>query len=146
MAAAQNNANNSKDKPVVGRPFQKGLSGNPGGRPKGISSKVREILGGNDGEAIVRLLAMAMTGRLPDPNHPDDREKFIEVDVRERIMAAKLLMERGWGKPPQFAPMEDDDPLDMLERESDEIAAVFDARLDELGQRRAANAAKASAA
>ncbi len=136
MATAQNSAENSTTAPVVGRPFEKGRSGNPGGRPKGLSRKVREVLGDNDGEVLARLWAAAMSGRLPDPAHPNDPTKFVTVDVRERLMASKLLSERGWGKPPAFAPIEDDDPLDLAERESDELAAVFEERMDEVAKRR----------
>jgi hypothetical protein len=30
---------------IVGRPFPKGRSGNPGGRPKGLAKYVRELVG-----------------------------------------------------------------------------------------------------
>jgi hypothetical protein len=39
---------------TVGRPFPKGVSGNPGGRPKSLSRKTRELVGG-DGEPLIRL-------------------------------------------------------------------------------------------
>lgn len=45
-------------------------------------------------------------------------------------------MERGWGKPPMYAPIEDDDPLDLANREAEEVAASFDTRMDELAARR----------
>lgn len=106
--------------------FRKGQSGNPGGRPKGLARITRELLG-DDGEAAVRFLAAVMDGGpLPDGAVPS---------VSERITAAKLLIERGWGKAPEFAPVEDRDPLDLLDGDED-LAASFDRRVDELRERR----------
>ena len=61
-----------------------GASGNPGGRPKGLARRVREIVG-NDGEPIARYLLEVMQ---------DDRQR-----TRDRLEAARLLADRGWGKP-----------------------------------------------
>jgi hypothetical protein len=65
-------------------------------------------------------------GPLPDGAVPS---------VSERITAAKLLIERGWGKAPEFAPVEDGDPLDLLGGDED-LAASFDRRMDELASKR----------
>jgi hypothetical protein len=106
--------------------FRKGESGNPGGRPKGLARITRELLG-DDGEAAVRFLAAVMDGGpLPDGAVPS---------VSERITAAKLLIERGWGKAPEFAPVEDRDPLELSGGDED-LAASFDRRMDELGAKR----------
>jgi uncharacterized protein DUF5681 len=107
--------------------FRKGQSGNPGGRPKGLARITRELLG-DDGEAAVRFLAAVMDGGpLPDGAVPS---------VSERITAAKLLIERGWGRAPEFAPVEDRDPLE-LRGGDEELAASFDRRMDELAEKRA---------
>lgn len=106
--------------------FRKGQTGNPGGRPKGLARITRELLG-DDGEGAVRFLAAVMDGGpLPDGAVPS---------VSERITAAKLLIERGWGKSPEFAPVEDRDPLELLGGDED-LGASFDRRMDELGARR----------
>lgn len=63
---------------MVGRPFQPGQSGNPGGRPKGIAAKAREHT-----DAAMDVLVEAMA---------DD-------DARVRVTAAKEVLDRGWGKP-----------------------------------------------
>jgi hypothetical protein len=86
----------------------------------------RELLG-DDGEAAVRFLAAVMDGGpLPDGAVPS---------VSERITAAKLLIERGWGRAPEFAPVEDGDPLDSLGGDGD-LASSFDRRIEELASKR----------
>jgi hypothetical protein len=111
--------------------FRKGQSGNPGGRPKGLARITRELLG-DDGEAAVGFLAAVMDGGpLPDGAVPS---------VAERIAAAKLLIERGWGRACEFAPVEDGDPLDLLGGD-DDLASSFDRRIDELASKRRAASA-----
>jgi HEAT repeat protein len=60
------------------RPWRAGVSGNPGGRPKGIEALARE----HTPAAIAALVAA-----LSEP--------------RERVAAAVALLDRGWGKPAQ---------------------------------------------
>jgi hypothetical protein len=105
--------------------FAPGKSGNPGGRPKGLAKRVRELVGA-DGEDLAKIMLVIAY---------DEKEA-----TRDRMEAIKWLSDRGWGKAPAFAPIEDDDPLDLAEREATEIADVFDKRLasvHELGAARA---------
>ncbi len=54
-----------------GRPFAKGQSGNPGGRPKGIVAKVKELIGEDGGAALAVLWGIAH-GLAPDRSRTID--------------------------------------------------------------------------
>lgn len=71
---------------MIGRPFQRGASGNPGGRPKGLTRRVREIVGDN-GEVIAAFMFELMTDE--------------SARNADRIEAAKWLGDRGFGRPVQ---------------------------------------------
>lgn len=60
------------------KPWAKGVSGNPGGRPKGIAAKARE----HTDKALEVLV-----------------EGMADEDPRVRVTAAKEVLDRGWGKP-----------------------------------------------
>lgn len=60
------------------RPWPKGVSGNPGGRPKGIAAKAREHT-----ERALEVLTEGMESE----------------DEKVRLTAAKEILDRGWGKP-----------------------------------------------
>ena len=65
--------------------FQKGVSGNPGGRPK-IKVDMRERVRVHAGAAIDTLLAVMHDGKAPSA---------------ARVSAAIAILDRGYGRPAQ---------------------------------------------
>lgn len=70
----------SAEKPR-GRPFVKGQSGNPAGRPKGAVG-IRKLARRHTAAALIALSEIATHGTTPSA----------------RIAAANALLDRGWGK------------------------------------------------
>lgn len=73
----------NREKTVTGRPFQKGVSGNPGGRPK-VNPEVREIMNAASPKAAQTLVELL------------DSEKEMM-----RFYAAQEILNRTQGKPIQ---------------------------------------------
>jgi hypothetical protein len=73
--------------PKADSQFRPGQSGNPGGRPKGERS-VREIAQQHTTAAMETLVTVMQTGKNS-----------------ERVQAATVLLDRGWGKPIQSVEM-----------------------------------------
>ena len=82
----QKNAENSMK--TIGRPFQKGVSGNPGGRPRSLAPYIRETT--SNGEELVDLMVKVMRGESINGMKPR---------IRDQIDAATWLSDRGFGKP-----------------------------------------------
>jgi hypothetical protein len=104
------------------RPWKPGQSGNPAGRPKGIASQARDLIGDDPAQLLDVFLAIAR----------DDDAK-----PADRIAAAERYLDRAYGKAPAYAPVEGGDPLERNTVEH-EIAGL----VDELGARREADAAR----
>lgn len=83
VSLVQNNSRTTRRGGVTGAGFVPGISGNPGGRPKGLSRRVRELVG-EDGEAIAEYMFFVMS---------DDKAR-----TADRLEAAKWLADRGFGR------------------------------------------------
>jgi hypothetical protein len=81
--AAENRGETLPVSLVRGRPFAPGNSANPGGRPKGLASLVREQT--RDGAELVQFMLSVLRGRKKAP-------------LRSRMEAAAWLADRGFGK------------------------------------------------
>jgi Family of unknown function (DUF5681) len=68
-----------------GKPFKKGQSGNPGGRPK-VVAEVRELARQHTTTAVETFVSI-----MTDPKAPPSA----------RVSAANALLDRGYGKPSQ---------------------------------------------
>ena len=71
--------------PGKGKPFQKGQSGNPGGRPK-VLGDVQELARQRSPEAINTLVTIMQNEKAPPA---------------AKVVAANSLLDRGYGKPTQ---------------------------------------------
>ena len=68
---------------TIGKPFKKGQSGNPGGRPK-VIAEVKELAREHTGAAIETLVSI-----MANP----------KAAPAARVSAANALLDRGYGKP-----------------------------------------------
>ncbi len=101
---AQNSTKSVKPGRGPGKPFEKGVSGNPGGRPR-LPEELRDRIRGLS-EKAVNVLEQSLDS--PEP--------------RVALMAAQILLDRGYGKPSQqtdltltTAPAPDEEPVTTLQ-------------------------------
>lgn len=89
----ENSQPSAKKKRGRGRPFQKGVSGNPGGRPKGLD-EMKELARAHTVEAIERLAYWMRSD-----------------NAAVSKTASDSLLDRGWGRATQPLAGEDGKPL-----------------------------------
>jgi hypothetical protein len=107
-----------------GRPFPKGVSGNPGGRPaqgpdrRKIEADARLLARSHGVGAVENLVAIMNDQAAPH---------------MARIIAANAILDRGWGRPPVSVEVYE---ADARPQERDGSALEFiESRLAELGAR-----------
>jgi hypothetical protein len=81
MSAAENSGNRAQRGKPRGRPFPKGRSGNPGGRPTGYGA-FRDLCRDHTSAALATLLGA------------------LEAKDATAVAAARVLLAYGWGAPP----------------------------------------------
>src|SRR5215470_7364612 len=93
-------------------PWQKGYSGNPGGRPKG-HGEIRELARQHTDAAINTLVEIAERGKSESA----------------RVAAATALLDRGWGKATQHLAGDPDTPIVSPWKIIDQLKNMSDAEL-----------------
>lgn len=94
---------------MAGNPaWKKGVSGNPSGRPKVIVSLVE--LAREHTTAAVETLAEIMGDA--------------EASCSARVSAASALLDRGYGKPPQFSTSDAEEFRRATDMSDDELARI----------------------
>lgn len=102
---AESSGDEPKKRKAGGRPFKKGQSGNPGGKPKAL----REVI------ALARSHTVLSINTLAEIAAKGDSEQA-------RLGAANALLDRAWGKPKDTVALEGEGggPLQIvIRRESD---------------------------
>jgi Family of unknown function (DUF5681) len=94
--------------PGRGRPFEKGRSGNPTGRPK-LDQTITELARAHGPRAIEVLREL-----MDDP----------KASASARAMAAERLLDRAYGKPAQFSTGHAQEFRKAVDMTDDELAAI----------------------
>lgn len=109
---------------TAGKPFTKGFSGNPAGRPKGLERRLREKFG-DDLDELTRIQVQIAKGVIPPGT---DIQSISAADCTRAYVA---VTDRLMGKPKQETKVESDlnigpkIPMNGLKREQLEALAAL---------------------
>ena len=94
---------------MIGRPFQPGSSGNPGGRPRTVHS-IQELARKHTIEALDVLVQIMLNEKAP-PN--------------ARVAAANTLLDRAYGKAPTFSTTDPGTFKRAIDMTDEELVAII---------------------
>lgn len=89
----------TKKRTAKGR-FAPGSSGNPGGRPRGLAARIRDLT--KDGQEMIDLHLQVLRGKIRQEHvvGTQDGPQVVEIgpSVKDRQASANWLGDRLWGK------------------------------------------------
>jgi hypothetical protein len=113
MSMVENNAETTRLGGVTGAGFVPGVSGNPGGRPRGLTRRVRELVG-DDGYEIARFMYEVMSNE--------------KARTADRLDAARWLADRGFGRSvqPMDLDVSETPALDLKTMSTEDLTTVLE--------------------
>ena len=104
------------------KPWKKGQSANPDGKPKAVSERDWIIARRHTGEAVEKILEF-MRGEVTTIEN-GQATKY-KSPPQLQLQAAGMILDRGWGKPPQVVYVTDDDNQETVQELTEQEALEF---------------------
>src|SRR6516165_4562561 len=104
------------------KPWKKGQSANPDGKPKAVSERDWIIARRHTGEAVEKILEF-MRGEVTTIENGQSTK--YKSPPQLQLQAAGMILDRGWGKPPQAVYVTDDDNQETVQELTEQEALEF---------------------